>query len=94
MAHDECFMILGGAGLVGKQIAYRIAHDLAPQKIIIASLWEHEQWLPEAAVQLARTHYAAYMVQRSDGLRVISLNTDMCTYSNLGVFVDFNSSSS
>jgi len=42
MAHDDCFLILGGAGLVGKQIAYRIAHDLSPRKIIIASLWEPE----------------------------------------------------
>jgi hypothetical protein len=45
----------------------------------LAALWGHEGWLPDAAVQLARTHYAAYMVQRKDGLRVICLNTDMCT---------------
>ena len=42
MAHDDCFLILGGAGLVGKQIAYRIAHDLSPRKVVIASLFEHE----------------------------------------------------
>jgi sphingomyelin phosphodiesterase len=28
-------------------------------------------------VQLARAHYAAYMVKRTDGLRIITLNTDM-----------------
>lgn len=44
----------------------------------VASLWEHEKWLPEAAVNLARAHYAAYAVQRKDGLRVITLNTDFC----------------
>lgn len=27
---------------------------------------------------LARAHYAGYAVQRSDGLRIITLNTDMC----------------
>ncbi|KAH9486375.1 Sphingomyelin phosphodiesterase 2 [Psilocybe cubensis] len=43
----------------------------------LASLWEHEHWLPEAAVNLARTHYAGYMVKRSDGLRIISLNTNL-----------------
>jgi hypothetical protein len=42
MAHDDCFLILGGAGLVGKQIAYRIAHDLKPEKVVIASLWQQE----------------------------------------------------
>src|SRR5262249_54443436 len=42
MFQDECYLILGGAGLVGKQIAYRIAHDLAPRKIVIASLWQQE----------------------------------------------------
>ncbi len=42
MAHDACFLILGGAGLVGKQIAYRIVHDLMPRKIVIASLRQDE----------------------------------------------------
>jgi hypothetical protein len=45
----------------------------------VAGLWKHENWLPQAAVALARAHYAAYMVKRVDGLRIITLNTDMCT---------------
>ncbi|KAI0673559.1 sphingomyelin phosphodiesterase [Trametes maxima] len=43
----------------------------------VAALWEHEGWLPRSAVELARAHYAAYMVKRRDGLRVITLNTDL-----------------
>ncbi|KAJ2994129.1 hypothetical protein NUW54_g7605 [Trametes sanguinea] len=43
----------------------------------VAKLWQQEGWLPESAVNLARSHYAAYMVRRQDGLRVITLNTDM-----------------
>jgi hypothetical protein len=44
MPQKECYLILGGAGLVGKQIAYRIATDksLSPRKIVIASLYSHE----------------------------------------------------
>src|SRR5881227_675941 len=44
MPQKECFLILGGAGLVGKQIAHRIATDnnLSPRKIVIASLHSHE----------------------------------------------------
>jgi hypothetical protein len=38
----EIFLILGGGGLVGLQVARRIANDLSPQKIIIASLMKHE----------------------------------------------------
>ncbi|KAI9062952.1 sphingomyelin phosphodiesterase [Trametes sanguinea] len=45
----------------------------------VAGLWQQEGWLPESAVNLARSHYAAYMVRRQDGLRVITLNTDMCS---------------
>jgi hypothetical protein len=45
----------------------------------VAGLWKHEDWLPQTAVALARAHYAAYMVKRVDGLRIITLNTDMCT---------------
>lgn len=44
----------------------------------VASLWEQEGWIPQSAVELARAHYSAYMVKRKDGLRIISLNTDMC----------------
>ena len=44
----------------------------------VAGLWKLEHWLPGSAVAQARSHYAAYSVQRIDGLRVISLNTDMC----------------
>ena len=44
MPQKECYLILGGAGLVGKQIAHRIATDnsLSPHKIVIASLHSHE----------------------------------------------------
>lgn len=39
---DQTFLLLGGAGLVGLQIARRIAHDLEPQRIVIASLYREE----------------------------------------------------
>jgi sphingomyelin phosphodiesterase len=44
----------------------------------VAGLWQHEGWLPDAAVEFAQSHYAAYMVKRTDGLRIITLNTDLC----------------
>ncbi|KAN0117949.1 Metallo-dependent phosphatase-like protein [Russula decolorans] len=44
----------------------------------VSGLWNVEQWLPQTSLAQARAHYAAYSVQRTDGLRVISLNTDMC----------------
>ena len=39
---DKCFLILGGGGLVGQQVAYRIANDLSPERIVIASLYASE----------------------------------------------------
>jgi len=44
LPQKECYLILGGAGLVGKQVAHRIATDnnLSPRKIVIASLYSHE----------------------------------------------------
>jgi hypothetical protein len=42
----------------------------------VAGLWELEGWIDKTAAQLARANYGAYMVQRGDGLRVITLNTD------------------
>jgi predicted phosphodiesterase len=64
-AQDAPYSIGGG---LANQFSWHYDH--------VASLWEHEDWLPEAAVQLARTHYGGYAVKRQDGLRVISLNTD------------------
>ncbi|KAI9511896.1 Metallo-dependent phosphatase-like protein [Russula earlei] len=56
----------------------------------VAGLWKLEDWLPGSAVLQARSHYAAYSVQRRDGLRLISLNSDFCTpnlfnYINLSI---------
>ncbi len=39
---DQTFLLLGGAGLVGLQVARRIAHELSPRRIIIASLFQQE----------------------------------------------------
>src|SRR5262249_51585842 len=39
---DKSVLILGGAGLVGTQIAHQVARDLHPQKIVIASLFQKE----------------------------------------------------
>lgn len=42
MTSDKSIFILGGAGLVGTQIAYQVARNLKPQKIVIASLFQKE----------------------------------------------------
>jgi hypothetical protein len=42
MVSDGTFLILGGGGLVGYQVAHRIAEDLQPERIVIASLTEPE----------------------------------------------------
>jgi hypothetical protein len=39
---DKTIFILGGAGLVGAQIAYQVARELRPEKIVIASLFQKE----------------------------------------------------
>ena len=39
---DKTVLILGGAGLVGAQIAHQVARDLKPSTIVIASLYQKE----------------------------------------------------
>ncbi|HJQ23786.1 MAG TPA: hypothetical protein VKA60_07690 [Blastocatellia bacterium] len=39
---DKTVLILGGAGLVGTQVARQVARDLRPEKIVIASLFQKE----------------------------------------------------
>ncbi|TCD68079.1 hypothetical protein EIP91_011532 [Steccherinum ochraceum] len=71
---------LGGA--LADQFSWNYDH--------LASLWQHEGWLPNAAVQLARAHYSAYMVQRKDGLRIITLNTDMWYKANYFNYINMS----
>lgn len=42
MSADKCFLIMGGGGMVGYQVARQICEDLAPDKIVIASLYQRE----------------------------------------------------
>jgi hypothetical protein len=58
---------MGGA--LGAQFNWLYEH--------ISSMWEYEGWVPEAAVAYASTHYAAYAVTRPDGLKIISLDTNL-----------------
>lgn len=57
----------------------------------LAGLWQHEQWLPESAITLARAHYSAYMVRRADGLRIITINTDMWYNANWFNYINMTS---
>ncbi|KAH7914741.1 Metallo-dependent phosphatase-like protein [Hygrophoropsis aurantiaca] len=61
-------------GELGKQFDWLYDH--------VSALWRHQHWLPEASIEMARLHYSAYMVKRVDGLRIISLNTNLWYRSN------------
>lgn len=40
--NDQTFLILGGAGLVGLQVARAVAREITPPRIVIASLYQRE----------------------------------------------------
>ena len=42
MKSDRCFLVLGGAGLVGAQVVREIARHLEPERIVVASLFRGE----------------------------------------------------
>jgi hypothetical protein len=42
MPKDETYLILGGAGMIGAQVARLIARQLEPRRIVVASLYERE----------------------------------------------------
>ncbi|KAF9813986.1 hypothetical protein IEO21_05357 [Rhodonia placenta] len=58
----------------------------------LAALWEYEGWISSETAQQARTHYSAYSVQRHDGLRIITLNTDMSRRDNYYAYINLSSS--
>jgi hypothetical protein len=49
---DETFLLLGGGGMVGRQVAYEIARELNPRRIIICALTQGEA--DEAVAELNR----------------------------------------
>lgn len=48
----------------------------------VSSMWQYEGWLAKNVTDYASTHYAAYAVKRTDGLKIISLDTDICELSS------------
>lgn len=60
MKNSECFLLLGGAGLVGKQVAREIARELRPRKIVIASLFQDEV---ERALNELRENFSAAQIE-------------------------------
>ncbi|CCM04993.1 uncharacterized protein FIBRA_07191 [Fibroporia radiculosa] len=58
----------------------------------LAALWELDGQLSPEAAQQARTHYASYSVQRQDGLRIITLNTDFWYTQNMFNYINLSSS--
>ncbi|KAJ6485920.1 Metallo-dependent phosphatase-like protein [Mycena sanguinolenta] len=71
------------SGSLGTQFSWNYDH--------LASLWQHEEWLPESAVELAKKFYSAFMVKRQDGLRIISLNTDLWYKANYFNYINLDS---
>jgi sphingomyelin phosphodiesterase len=47
----------------------------------ISSMWEYEGWVSEVAVAYASAHYTPYAMTRLDGLKIISLDTNLCEVS-------------
>ena len=39
---DETFLVLGGGGMIGAQVVRQIARNLAPRRIVVASLYQQE----------------------------------------------------
>lgn len=51
---DETFLLLGGGGMVGRQVAYEIARELRPRRIIISALTQGEA--DEAVAYVSRDY--------------------------------------
>ncbi|KAG0140651.1 hypothetical protein CROQUDRAFT_52923 [Cronartium quercuum f. sp. fusiforme G11] len=49
----------------------------------VARLWARNKWLPEDVAEKSKAHYGAYAVERYDGLKIISINTEMWYSNNL-----------
>ncbi len=60
MSTDETFLVLGGGGMVGAQVVDQVARNLAPRRIIIASLYQQE--VREAVSRFSREYPAVHFI--------------------------------
>jgi hypothetical protein len=60
MSTDETFLVLGGGGMVGAQVVEQIARNLAPRRIIVASLFQQE--VREVISRYTREYPAVHFV--------------------------------
>ncbi|EJD04893.1 uncharacterized protein FOMMEDRAFT_18613 [Fomitiporia mediterranea MF3/22] len=92
------YVVIGNHDSVGvaedapKLLGGELAHQYDWNYEHVSSLWQHEDWIPEAAVELARAHYGGYMVRRKDGLRIITLNTNLWYRANWFNYINMTSS--
>ncbi|OAX38504.1 sphingomyelin phosphodiesterase, partial [Rhizopogon vinicolor AM-OR11-026] len=54
----------------------------------VSAMWQYEGWLAENVTEYAATHYAAYAVKRTDGLKIISLDTNIWYTSNYYSYIN------
>jgi hypothetical protein len=57
---NETFLILGGGGMIGSQVVRQAARNLAPRRIVVASLYQQE--VREAIAQFQREFPAVHFV--------------------------------
>jgi hypothetical protein len=67
-------------GHLGMQMSWNFDH--------VAGLWHEEGWLNSTAAKQASLHYGAYSVKTSQGLRIITFNTDFWYKSNFLNLID------
>jgi hypothetical protein len=60
MSTDETFLVLGGGGMVGAQVVDQIARNLAPRRIIVASLYQQE--VRTAVARFMREYPAVHFI--------------------------------
>lgn len=50
---------------------------------LLSSMWQTHRWINGTEAQYAATHYGAYAHTTSEGLRIISINTDFWYVDNV-----------
>ncbi|KAG0145453.1 hypothetical protein CROQUDRAFT_658631 [Cronartium quercuum f. sp. fusiforme G11] len=95
---------LGGGPLyaaIGNHDSYLQAqdapHSLMPERLSkqfswnydhLSRLWTHNHWVSDDVAKIARAHYGGYAVNRYEGLKVITLNTDLWYRVNLFNYIN------
>ncbi|EJU00868.1 hypothetical protein DACRYDRAFT_116765 [Dacryopinax primogenitus] len=91
--HDSYNQAEDAPALLGTQLGQaNLSTQFSWNYDTLSTLWENNDWISSDVAAMAKAHYGAYSVARPDGLRIITINTDLWYKANYFNYINMTKS--